>query len=281
MPHQPDLPFGGHHVRVEAGWTPDGLARVVDDEVEALARSHELAAERFHAGRVAQVEAEDLEPVRPIAEVGLLRIARGGVAREPRRDDQLRARAEKLQSRLVADLDATAGDERNPPAQVRKFGARGEIEIGAGGAQLIVEVVNAGVSRLADVADARRGSGFVCDVVLAIVRREMRGREHVRRGDDGAPAQPPDAGLVQHRLCLPDTFCSRGLLPFPLRPRVRYREPGECLMQAAPILRREPLEQPPVGSDLLQHVDGGAQLLVDAVVRGRGRVCRDHRQQGS
>ena len=154
-------PFCRHHVRVELRRTPDGLAGVVDDEVEALARGDEVAAERLHGGRVAQVETEDFEPMTPIAEVGLLRVARRGVAREPCRDDEVRAGAEELQAGLVADLDAPAGEQRDTAAQVRELRARGEIDIGAGGAELIVEVVDARVGLLADVADAGAGSAFV------------------------------------------------------------------------------------------------------------------------
>ena len=110
-------PFCRHHVRVEVGWTPDGLTGVVDDEVEALARGDEVAAERLHGGRVAQVEPEDFEPVTPVAEVGLLRVARRGVPREPCGDDEVRAGAEELQAGLVADLDAAAGEQRDTAAQ--------------------------------------------------------------------------------------------------------------------------------------------------------------------
>jgi hypothetical protein len=50
-------------VRVELGRPAHGLAGVVDDEVEPLARREQVAAERLDARRVAQVEPEDLEPV--------------------------------------------------------------------------------------------------------------------------------------------------------------------------------------------------------------------------
>ena len=135
--------LGRHHVRVEVRRTPNGLAGVVDDEVEALARGDEVAAERLDARRVPQIEAEDLEPVAPVAEVGLLRVARRRVPRKPGRDDQVRAGAQQLQAGLIADLDAPAGQQRDTAAQVRELGARGEVDVGAGGAELIVEVVDA------------------------------------------------------------------------------------------------------------------------------------------
>ena len=102
-----------HHVRVELRRPPDGLAGVVDDEVEAVARGGQLAAERFHAGGVAQVEPGDLEPVSPVAEIGLGRVAGRRVPRKARGDDEVRARAEELEPRLVADLHAAAGQQRH------------------------------------------------------------------------------------------------------------------------------------------------------------------------
>ena len=59
------------HVPVELGRPAHGLAGVVDDEVEPVACRDEVPAERLDARRVAQVEAEDLEPVAPLLEVGL------------------------------------------------------------------------------------------------------------------------------------------------------------------------------------------------------------------
>ena len=97
----------------------------------------------------------------PIVEVGLLRVARRSVPREPRRDDEVRAGAEELQAGLVADFDAPAGEQRDTAAQVRELRARGEIEIGACGAELIVEVVDARVGVLTNIANAGGGSAFV------------------------------------------------------------------------------------------------------------------------
>ena len=225
-------PFCRHHVRVEVGWTPDGLAGVVDDEVEALARGDEVAAERLHGGRVAQVETEDFEPVTPVAEVGLLRVARRGVPREPCRDDEVRAGAEELQAGLVADLDAPAGEQRDTAAQVRELRARGEIDIGARGAELIVEVVDARVGLLADIADAGGGAAFVVRrsrvvvwrrrLVVGVVRLEALRRKHVGGGDGRPPAQRPDSRLVEHRFSPPDARRFRGFLPFPFRLWIRY-----------------------------------------------------------
>ena len=53
-----------------------------------------MVAEVLDTRRVAQVEPEDLQPVAPLREVRLLRVALRGIPREARRDDQRRARAE-------------------------------------------------------------------------------------------------------------------------------------------------------------------------------------------
>ena len=95
----------------------------------------------------------------PLAEVRFLRVARGGIAREAGGDDQLRAGAQQLQAGLVADLDPAAGEQRDAAAQVGQFGALGEIELRAGRAQLVVEVVDLRVLLLADVAVPQLG-GF-------------------------------------------------------------------------------------------------------------------------
>src|SRR3989338_4678597 len=87
------------------------LAGVVDDEVEPGMGREELPAERLDAGRMAQVEPENLETIAPCAEIRPPRIARGRIAREPRGDDELRARAQQLEAGLVADLHPPAGQE--------------------------------------------------------------------------------------------------------------------------------------------------------------------------
>ena len=71
------LALAAHHVRVEVGRTAHCLARVVDDHVEAVARGHELAAEGLHARGMAEIQAVDVQPIAPLAEVRLLCIARG------------------------------------------------------------------------------------------------------------------------------------------------------------------------------------------------------------
>src|SRR5438045_9407080 len=88
-------PLALHHVLVELGWAADGLAGVVDDEVEAVVGGEELVTEGLDARRVAEVEAVDLEPVFPAAEVRLPGVAGRRVAGKAGRDDQTGAGAER------------------------------------------------------------------------------------------------------------------------------------------------------------------------------------------
>ena len=99
----------------------------------------QMPAERLDTRRMAQIEAEDLEPVAPLGEVGLLRIPRRRIARKAGRDDQMGAGAQQLDPRLVADLDASAREQRNAAPQVGGLRALREVELRARRAQLIVE----------------------------------------------------------------------------------------------------------------------------------------------
>jgi hypothetical protein len=63
-------------VLVELGRPPHGLAGVVDDEVEPVARLEQVLAERLDARRVAQVEPKISSRSPHSLEVGLARVAR-------------------------------------------------------------------------------------------------------------------------------------------------------------------------------------------------------------
>src|SRR5688572_32370275 len=141
-----------HHVGVEAGRTPHGLTRVVDDEVETGARREELAAEGLDAGRMAQVEAEDLEAMTPFSKVRLAGVTRRRIPREARGHDQVCTAAQQLESRLVADLHAPAGEQRDAATEIGQLGALAKVQLRARRTQLIVEVMDQRVLLLADVA---------------------------------------------------------------------------------------------------------------------------------
>jgi len=250
-------------------------AAVIAEELDSRGISLTVTVTRHSFTIVCTCLSEDFEPVTPVAEVGLLRVARRRVPREPCRDDEVRAGAEEFQAGLVADLDAPAGEQRDAAAQVRELRPGGEIHLGAPGAELIVEVVDARVGLLADVADAGAGSAFGVrrsrvvvrsaravrrsrafvsrwGLVVDVVRLEALRRKHVGGRDDRPPAQRPDSRLVQHRFSPPDARCFIGFLPFSFRAWIRFREPGDRPMEPPPILGREPIEQPPVVRDPLQ-----------------------------
>ena len=84
----------------------------------------EVVAERLDARRVAQVEAEDLEPVAPVVEVGLARRSAAAESRGKRVVTMsVGAGAQQLDAGLVADLHPAAGEQRDPAAQVGGLGA--------------------------------------------------------------------------------------------------------------------------------------------------------------
>src|SRR5258706_13000226 len=116
---------------VEIGRAADSLAGVVDDEVQSLLRRQHFLAERFDARRMPEIEAVDLESVGPLIEIVLAGVAAGRVARKPRSHDQTRARAKELDTCLIADFDASPGEQGSAATQIRKLSAFREILIGA------------------------------------------------------------------------------------------------------------------------------------------------------
>src|SRR5688572_10180915 len=188
-------PFPLDHVLVELRRPPHRLARIVDDEVEPRAPLQQLPAERLHARRMAQIQPEDLQPVPPVVEIRLARIPPRRIPRKPRRHDQLGPAAKQFEPGLIADLHPPTGQQRHAPVQIRQFGALAEIQLGAGRAQLVVEMMQLRVLRLARIAmPLDLGAGF--EVRL----RSLLRREHVRRREHRLPAQRPDPRRVQHVL---------------------------------------------------------------------------------
>ena len=285
--------LGLHHVRVELGRTPHGLARVVDDEVEAAAGRQHLAAERLDARRVAQVEPEDLEPVRPVGEVGLLRVTRRRIAREPRRDDHVRAGAQQLEPGLEPDLDASARQQRHAPAQVGRLRALPEVQVGTRRAQLIVEVMDDGVLLLAHVAVLALGRFLTFRLVLWRARRnvlwiESFGREHVRRAEHRPSPQRADACLAQHALVAPD---ARG---FALAIEVLHHPPplgaigtvdvGDRLEEPLALVDGQAGQHGAIGGDGLEQGGHLPHAFEQRETLGVGPCvwgCRGHRQQGT
>ena len=238
---------------------------------------------------MAQVEAVDLQPVAPLGEVGLGRVARCRVARETRGDDQLGAGAQQLQAGLVADLHAAAGEQRHAPAQVGQLAALGVVERGALGAQLVVEEMDRRIFLLAHVAVFRldrlawlRGIGLGRNVV----RQEAFRHERVRRGEHRLAPQRADAGLVQHGLLGLDLAGMARLLGRlqldPACHRVGMVDPRHRLVQALAVVCRQLVQQLAVGRHRFQQCRRGAQALQQRGIRvvGQGRGGRRDRQEG-
>jgi hypothetical protein len=131
-----------HHVLIEVRRAPHRLARVVDDEIQPVARLQQVTAKRLDARRVAQVQPEDLQAMSPLIEIRLGCVAGGGVAREPGGDDELRPGTEELDAGLVAYLHPATSKQRHATVQVRRFGALAKIQPRAGRAELIVKVMD-------------------------------------------------------------------------------------------------------------------------------------------
>jgi hypothetical protein len=145
---------------------------------------------------VAQIEAEDLQPIGPLLEIRLRCITRRGVAREARGHDQMRAGAQQFEAGLIADLHAAAGQQRHAAGQVRQLRALREIQLRARGAELIVEMMDGLIVLLADVAVPRLRQH------ARLVRRRFGGRKIIRRREHRLAAQLPDAGRGKHLLGL-------------------------------------------------------------------------------
>jgi len=230
-------------------------------------------AEGLDAGRVAQVQAEDLEPVPPLAEIGLLGVTCRRVAREARGDDQRGAGAQQLQAGLVADLDAAAGEQRDAAAEVGGLGALEEIEVAAGRAHLVVEVVDARVLFLAHVAVLRLerfAHGPVGDLVHGLVGR----REVVRRGEHRLAAQLADAGGIEQGVVMGVLLAHLGALllapPLAVVDRVGVVEAMHGGLEALLLDLGQRLEHGAVSRNGLEQVGGGAQAL-DQVIATSGR----------
>jgi hypothetical protein len=248
-------------VRVERGRPADGLARVVDQDVEPGERALEVAREDLDGGGVPQVQAVDVQAVLPVREVALARVALRGVVGEARGGDHRSTGAEHLEGGLEADLDPRPRDHGDPAVEGDGLEALVVIEGRAIGAQRVIEEVEAREVRLADVAALRLlqrrtfGGGGVRGLPPARPRR--RGEPQGRGGDEhGGQPRGPDPRRGAHvaigRL-LPLLLPPPELLHQPRRfvaRRARGAARGED--QRLPLLRRHVGEERAVGDDRLQ-----------------------------
>ncbi len=257
-----------HHVGVEVGRTPDGLAGVVDDEVEPRSAGKQLATERFDARRVPQIETEDLEAILPLLEVRLLGVALGGIAWEPRGHDELRAAPQQLQPRLVSDLHARTSRQRHAAAQIGQLRAFPEVQLRARRAQLIVEMMDGRIGLLADVTVLRLTR--LLHRRLLVRRRNvewLKGlrRKHVGRRHHRTAAQCTNAGLIEHGVVLARALglSSAGQrldLKTPCR-RIGIADVRERTMQPFPFVRSQVVEQMTIARTRLQQFEELAQAF--------------------
>ena len=197
--------LGIHQRLVGAGRTPHRLRGVVDEDVERAVGRHRVG-ESDDLRRIAQVDADDLQPVDPVGRVGQRGEAADRIAGEARRDRRVRAVAEEPQGDVHADLGASSGQQRALASQV---GARVPLLVAhrrALGAELMIEGVDERIRLLAYVAGARldelagvrsRGPGGERDAPCLVV--DAVGSARRSRGDDGAVGVGDALALVLAR----------------------------------------------------------------------------------
>src|ERR1044071_6730874 len=134
--------FLSHHVLVKRWRTPHRLAGVVDNKIQSGAGGRQVLTKSFHARCMAQVQAEDFQPVTPFGEIRLPRVTHRRVAWETRCHDQMSARAKQTYASLITNLHAATGEESYAPAQVRAFRALAKIQVGAFRTKLVVEMMD-------------------------------------------------------------------------------------------------------------------------------------------
>ncbi len=202
--------LGIHQRLVGAGGAAHGLRGVVDEDVERPLGG-DVVRERHDLGGVAEVDADDAEPVDPVRGVGEAREPAHRIPREARGDRGVGAVAQQPQRDVHADLRAAAGEQGALAGEVGAGVALGVAQRRAGRAELVVERVDGRVRLLADVAGARLdelaggrlrlgGERDAASLVIDAIGRAGRGGGHDRAvglGDGGAEL---GAAHLLHRL---------------------------------------------------------------------------------
>ena len=118
------------------------LRRVVDQHVYAREAGEQIITEALDEADIGELDgAHDLEPVAPIAKVGLARIALhrvGGVARS---SEDKSAGSEELEHDLVANPHAPACHHAHHAGAVGRLLALAPVVVAAARAELVVKVV--------------------------------------------------------------------------------------------------------------------------------------------
>ena len=250
-------------------------------------------AERFDTRCVTEIKSEDLEPVAPLGEVGFAGVPKRRVTGEPGGDDERGPRPEELDAGLVADLHPSAGQQRDPPAEVGRLGPLGVVEVPTRRTELVVEGVqlrelllaHVAVPRIAEVASSQLGA-----VTFKLICFDELRREDVRGREDGLGSLAADPGLgedgfVPRQLARPLAPLAR---PHPLAAKldVGTEHVAGRVQQLDPLLLGEHREHRGVDGDRSQLLGERAEArgereIVRAVVTGGAR-CRVvvHRSQG-
>ena len=258
-----------HHVAVEIGRPPHRLAGVVDDEVEAVAGGEDVMGERLDAGCVTQIEAEHLEPTRPVGEVGLGRVSGRGITRETGDDDERRPAPQQLDAGLIADLHPSAGEQRHGAREVGELAALGEVELGAPRAELVVEVMDLAVLRLAHVA-VLLVDRFAVHRVGDIALFEVGGRMDIRCREHRLVAQRTDSCFREHVLVTAYPLRTapplEGFGANPTLLGVRAEHVACRVEQVLLLLRIQRNQQFPIGSDATQEGRRTQQLAAQILL---------------
>jgi hypothetical protein len=111
--------------------------------------------------------------------------------------------------------------------------------------------------------------------------RPVRGQKIVGRGEHGLAAQLADAGLLKHILFSPRAgrlaLARLGLHAPAAQHRIGVVEARDDVVEALPFFRRQGIQQPPVGRDLLEQAPalraGPRSSLAVMQARARARAA--------
>ena len=106
----------------------------------------------------------------------------------------------EFDSRLIADLNPSTGEESDPTTQVSRLGALQKIKFGASWTKLIVERMNSGVVLFANVTVLWIDHFAKVGVIFDLFSGKQRRRRQVWGGEDGLAPKFPNACLRENRV---------------------------------------------------------------------------------
>ena len=162
------LSLVGDELLIIRGWAVDGLAGVVDEDVEAREGAGEVCRKLLDSGNVPEIEGVDPEALAPGGKVRLLGEAEKGILREASGDKDQGPSAEQLEGAVKPDLDTATSDQGDLAGEISSLGALQEIEVSTLEAEQVVELVHQVVRALANIA-AQATKGHVGQLVLNLL----------------------------------------------------------------------------------------------------------------